>query len=203
VADETTTPEELVTPEAPTSPTQLPLALLTFLIGIVVGVAAVLLIILANSGTNSPLVVPSSKPGNITAEVDATLIDPIAEQSLQQAGIPGKISNIQVTFAEGAEMTITGQYQYSVLNIPVTQHFTIVLQPAAGACKLQLHIIKANYGGIPATSFATIFEKTINQRLQDAIPSTIENGKYSICMVGVHTHPNSVTINFVVTPRPA
>ncbi|TMD62436.1 MAG: hypothetical protein E6I91_15950 [Chloroflexi bacterium] len=218
MADETTTPHELVTPQTPTSSTQLlltspaepqprrrplriALALLTFLIGIIVGVAGVLLIILANSGMNPPVVTPPSEPGNITAQVDASLIGPIAEQSLAQAGIPGKISNIQLTFAKGDEMTITGQYQYSVLNIPITQHFTIVLQPRVDACKLQIHIIKANYGGIPATGFATIFQKTINQRMQDAIPSTIENGKYAICMVGVHTQPGSIAINFTVTPQ--
>lgn len=220
MADETTTPDELVTPETPTSSTQLHLtsssepqprrrplritfALLTFLIGIVVGVAAVLLIILANSGTNLPIVTLPSEPGNITTQVDAALISPIAEQSLAQTGIPGKISNIQVTFTNGAEMTITGQYQYSVLNIPITQHFTIVLQPGVDACKLQIHVIKANYGSIPVTGFATIFEKTINQKLQDAVPSTIENGKYAICVVGVHTRPNSIIINFKATPRPA
>ncbi|OLE06110.1 MAG: hypothetical protein AUG82_03890 [Ktedonobacter sp. 13_1_20CM_4_53_11] len=172
MADEPTAPGELVTPEGPTSPAKPPprrrplriaFALLTFLIGIVVGGAAVLLIIFAN----------------------------------------GKISNIQVTFAEGSEMTITGQYQYTVLNIPVTQQFTIVLQPGVDACKLQLHIIKANYGGIPVTGFATIFENTINQKLHDAIPSTIANGTYAICMVGVHTQPNSITINFTATPRSA
>ena len=166
-----------------------------------VGGAAVLLIIFANSGTNHPIVTHPSEPGNITAQVDASLIGPIAQQSLEQSGIPGKISNIQVTFAEGSEMTITGQYQYTVLNIPVTQQFTIVLQPGVDACKLQLHIIKANYGGIPVTGFATIFENTINQKLHDAIPSTIANGTYAICMVGVHTQPNSITINFKATPR--
>jgi len=210
MADEPTAPEELVAPEGPTSPAKPPprrrplhiaFALLTFLIGILVGGAAVLLIIFANSGTNHPLVTHPSEPGNITAQVDASLIGPIAQQSLKQSGIPGKISNIQVTFAEGSEMTITGQYQYTVLNIPVTQQFTIVLQPGVDACKLQLHIIKANYGGIPATGFATIFQKTINQRMQDAIPSTIENGKYAICMVGVHTQPGSIAINFTVTPQ--
>jgi hypothetical protein len=212
MADEPTAPGELVTPEGPTSPAKPPprrrplritFALLTFLIGIVVGGAAVLLIIFANSGTNHPLVTHPSEPGNITAQVDASLIGPIAQQSLEQSGIPGKISNINVTFAEGSEMTITGQYQYTVLNIPVTQQFTIVLQPGVDACKLQLHIIKASYGGIPVTGFATIFENTINQKLHDAIPSTIANGTYAICMVGVHTQPNSITINFTATPRSA
>lgn len=220
MADETTIPDELVTSRTSTSSTQLHLTsstepqprrrplritsvLLTFLIGIVVGVAAVLLIILANSGTNLPIVTPPSEAGNITAQVDAALISPIAKQSLVQAGIPGKISNIQVTLANGAEMNITGQYQYTVLNISITQHFTVAFQPGVHACRLQIHIIKADFGSIPVTGFATIFEKTINQKMQDAIPSTIENGKYALCMVGVHTRPGSITVNFTVTPGPA
>src|SRR5205807_10146674 len=154
MADEPTAPGELVTPEGPTSPAKPPprrrplritFALLTFLIGIVVGGAAVLLIIFANSGTNHPLVTHPSEPGNISAQVDASLIGPIAQQSLKQSGIPGKISNIQVTFAEGSEMTITGQYQYTVLNIPVTQQFTILHQPIIDAFKLQSDIINTYY----------------------------------------------------------
>ncbi len=210
------TPEESVSPEdtpAPTTPVpssakkrrplRIVLALLTFILGIAVGIAAVLLLILAMSGTNPPITTAPPQPGNITVQADATLIGPIAEKSLQDAGIPGKITNLQVQFDPGDQMTITGSYQYNVLSVPVTQNITIVLQPYADACNLQMHILKADYGSIPVTGFASIFEKQINDKLQQAIPSTVLKGSYALCLSSVNTQTGSIILAFSATPLPS
>src|SRR5437667_9023348 len=148
------TPEESVSPEEPPAPAapvpppakkrrplRIALALLTFILGIAVGIAAVLLLILAMSGTNPPITTAPPQPGNVSVQADATLIGPIAEKSLQEAGIPGTITNLQVQFDQGDQMTITGSYQYRVLGIPVTQNVSIVLQPYVDSCSLQMHIL--------------------------------------------------------------
>jgi len=213
----TTPPAEPSTsqPELPASATRVPppakkrrplriaLALLTFILGIAVGIAAVLLLILAMSGTNPPITTAPPQPGNITVQADATLIGPIAEKSLQDAGIPGKITNLQVQFDPGDQMTITGSYQYNVLSVSVTQNITIVLQPYADACNLQIRILKADYGGIPITGFASIFEKQINDKLQQVIPSTVLKGSYALCLSSVNTQTGSITLAFSVTPLPS
>ena len=184
-------------------PLRIALALLTFIIGIVVGIAAVLLLILAMSGTNPPITTSPPQPGNITIQADATLIGPIAEKSLQDAGIPGKITNLQVQFDPGDQMTITGSYQYDVLSVSVTQNITIVLQPYVDSCNLQVHIIQANYGSIPVTGFASIFEKQINDKLQQAIPSTVLKGSYALCLSSVNTQTGSIILAFSATPLPS
>ena len=167
------------------------------------GIAAVLLLILAMSGTNPPITTSPPQPGNITVQADETLIGPIAEKSLQEAGIPGKITNLQVQFALGDQMTITGAYQYNVLSVPVTQNFTIMLQPYVDSCNLQVHIIQANYGSIPVTGFASIFEKQVNDKIQQVIPSTVLKGSYALCTTGVHTQTGSIIVAFSVTPLPS
>src|SRR6266568_2481854 len=118
-------------------------------------------------------------------------------------GIPGKITNLQVQFDPGDQMTITGSYQYNVLSVPVTQNITIVLQPYADACNLQMHILKADYGSIPVTGFASIFEKQINDKLQQAIPSTVLKGSYALCLSSVNTQTGSIILAFSATPLPS
>src|SRR6266516_2759909 len=152
------TPEESVSPEdtpAPTTPVppsakkrrplRIALALLTFILGIAVGIAAVLLLILAMSGTNPPITTAPPQPGNITN----------------------------------------------------------VLQPYADACNLQMHILKADYGSIPVIGFASIFEKQINNKLQQVIPSTVLKGSYALCLSSVNTQTGNIILAFSVTPLPS
>ena len=209
--DEPTIPNEqaiaevpTLTPKAPSTkkrrPLRIALAVLTFLLGIVVGIAAVLLFFLALPSTNPPITVPPPQPGNVTIQADATLIGPIAEKSLQEAGIPGTITNLQVQFDQGDQITITGSYQYIVLGFPVTQNVSIVLQPYVGSCSLQMHILSANYGSIPITSFASIFENKMNSKLQQVMPSTVLNGSYAVCVSGVHTQTGNIILDITLTP---
>jgi hypothetical protein len=199
-------PEPPLTPKPPSSKKRgrfgpILLSLLFLLIGIIVGAGAVLLFFLATPSTNPPIAAPSPQPGNVSVQADATLIGPIAEKSLQEAGIPGTITNLQVQFDQGDQITITGSYQYNVLGFPVTQNVSIVLQPYAGSCSLQMHILSANYGSIPITSFASIFENKMNSKLQQVIPSTVLNGSYAVCVSGVHTQTGNIILDITLTPR--
>jgi hypothetical protein len=223
--DEPTVPNEQAIAEVPTIPTNptalqpepplthkppsskkrgrfgpIVLSLLFLLIGIIVGAGAVLLFFLGISGTNKPITTSPPQPGNISVQADATLIGPIAEKSLQEAGIPGTITNLQVQFDQGDQMTITGSYQYSVLGVSVTQNVTIVLQPYVESCSLQMHILSANYGNIPITSFASIFENKMNSKLQQLMPSTVLNGSYTVCISGVHTQTGNIILDITLTP---
>jgi hypothetical protein len=105
-----------------------------------------------------------------------------------------------VQFDQGDQITITGSYQYSVLSVSLTQNITIVLQPYVDSCSLQMHILSANYGSIPITSFVSIFESKMNSKLQQVVPSTVLNGSYSVCISDVHTQTGNIILDITLTP---
>ena len=178
------------------------LTAITFVIGIIVGIGAILLFLLVISGNRSPLPVASPTPGNVIVHADSTVIASVLQTSLRGAQIPGDISNIQVQFAQGDQMTVTGDYRYKILNANVTHPFTIVLQPLVNECQLQVHILKTDFGNIPITGLAALFEDKINRQLKpksNTLPGNIE-----YCIVNVRTDPTGlfVTLN-VVFPTPS
>jgi hypothetical protein len=167
------------------------LAAIAFVIGIIVGIGAILLFLLVISGNRSPLPVTTSPTsGNVTVHADSTVIASELQTSLRGAHIPGEISNIQVQFAQGDQITVTGVYQSKILNANVTHPLTIVLQPLVNNCRLQVHILKADFGNIPITGLAALFEDKINQQLKpksNTLPSNIE-----YCIVNVRTDPTGL-----------
>ena len=181
---------------------------LIFLIGIAVGIAAVLLFILLISGNQPPVPVARSAAsptaGHVIVQIDAATITPLVEQSLQAAVTPGNITNVQVQFAEGAQMTITGNYDYNVLNAQVSNPFTIELQPLVNECRVQVHILHADFARVPATRLAALFEDKLNQKLQSILPTTAGNITY--CLTAIHTDPAGLSATLAViflTPTPS
>jgi len=188
------------------------LAAITFVIGIAAGIGATLLFLLLISGNKAPLPVatPAASPtaGNVTVQADATLVASALQSALQDAQLPGNVSNIRVQFASGDQMTVTGDYMYKVLGLNVTNPFTLTMQPVVSQCQLQIHILQAHFANLPVTGLAALFEAKINQQL---ISATIAlPGHVQYCMVAVHTDPAtglSVTLNLVfptpnATPTP-
>src|SRR5438128_46932 len=100
------------------------------LLGILLGVLGLLLYALAISG-DQPLIVTPPPPtvGNIIVQADSTYLTHLVEQNLRAAGMPGNIRNVRVNLVHGAQMTITGDDQLSLLGIGVTRQFTFVVQP--------------------------------------------------------------------------
>ncbi len=197
-------------------PTQRPgcflLAAITFVLGIAAGIGVTLLFLLLISGNKAPLPLAtpaaSPTPGSVTVQADATLVASALQAALQDAQIPGNVSNIGVQFASGDQMTVTGDYIYKVLGLNVTNPFTLTMQPVVSQCRLQIHILQAHFANVPVTGLVALFEDKINQQLisaTSALPGHIE-----YCMVAVHTDPAtglSVTLNLVfptpnATPTP-
>lgn len=181
---------------------------LMFLVGIAVGVAAVLLFILLVSGNTSPLPAAtpaaSPTPGQVSVQADAATVAPLLEQSAQAAEIPGTITNVQVQFAVGAQMTITGNYEYIVLNAQVSNPFTIQFQLLANDCQLQIHVLHVDFARVPVTRLVALFEDKINQKLQPA--SNTIAGKVTYCLTAVHTDSAELSATFslvFLTPTPS
>jgi hypothetical protein len=170
------------------------------LIGIMVGVVGMLLFQLAIGGTKSPLPVPSPivPSGNVTVHADASVITPLLQDSVQQIDLPanGSVSNVQVQFTNGAQMTITGNYQVSLLGVPVTQPFTLDTQLLVANCQVQIHILQANFSNISITGLVSLFEDKINQKLAQLIPQKTLSGNVELCLINVATDTQGVNATF-------
>lgn len=183
------------------------LAAITLVIGIAVGIGATLLFLLVISGNKPllPVATPavSPTPGSVTVQADSTAVASALQAALQDAQIPGNTSNIQVQFASGDQMTITGDYVYKVLGVNVTNPFTLELQIVVNECQVQIHILHANFANLPVTGLVALFEDRINQKLRPS--SSTLPGKVEYCVVDVHTDPVtglSVTLDLVF-PNPS
>ena len=198
--------EALAPVKAPTQPRgsrgRLLLAAIAFVIGIAVGIGATLLFLVVISG-NKPLLpvatpVASPTPGSVAVQADSTVVASALQAALQDAQIPGNISNIQVQFASGDQMTMAGDYVYKVLGVNVTNPFTLELQIVVNACQLQIHILHANFANLPVTGLVALFEDRINQKLKPS--SSTLPGNIEYCIVDIHTDPLtglSVTLDLV------
>lgn len=168
------------------------------LLGILVGVLAILLYALTISGARS-FIVTTSLPGtgNIIVQADTTYLTDLVKQNLSTSGMPGDISNVSVSLISGAQMTITGNDRFSLFGIGVTRPFTLVVQPYVSACYLQMHVIHADVSDIPVTGLAQMFESSINAQLRSE--TTLPQG-FTYCAVGVRTEPSGMFITYSATP---
>jgi hypothetical protein len=174
------------------------------LIGIVLGVVGLLLFQLSIGGTRSPIPVTLTPvaSGNITVHADQSIITPLLQNSVQTIDLPanGSISDVQIQFTNGTQMNITGNYQVSVLGVPVTQPFTLDAQLLVDNCQAQIHILQANFSNISLTGLVSLFEDRINQKLAQLIPQNNLPGNIEFCLINIATDQQgiSATFNLVV-----
>jgi hypothetical protein len=169
-------------------------------VGFVLGVVAVLLFVLLIGGNKSPLQVatPSVSSGNVTVHADASIITPLLQNSVQQIVLPanGSVSNVQVQFTNGAQMTMTGNYTISVFGVPVTQPFTLDTQLVVNNCQLQIHVISADFSNISITGLVSLFEDKINQKLAQLVPQNNLPGNIELCLINLTTDAQGINATF-------
>lgn len=170
------------------------------LIGIVLGVVGMLLFQLSIGGNRTPLPVatPTVSSGNVTVHADASVITPLLQNSVQQIDLPanGSVSNVQVQFTNGSQMNITGNYQISLLGVPVTQPFTLNAQLVVNNCQLQIHILQANFSNISVTGLVALFEDKINQKLAQLVPQNNLPGNIELCLINLTTDAQGINATF-------
>ncbi len=177
-------------------------------IGIVLGVLGMLLFQLAIGGSKAPIPVSSTPvaSGNVTVHADQSIITPLLQNSVQQIDLPanGSVSNVQVQFTNGTQMNITGNYQVSLLGVPVTQPFTLDAQLLVVNCQAQIHILQANFSNISVTGLVSLFEDKINQKLAQLIPQNNLPGNVELCLINIATDAQGMnaTFNLVVPSSP-
>jgi hypothetical protein len=178
------------------------------LIGIVLGVVGVLLFLLSIGGIKSPVPVGPTPvaSGNVTVHADQSIITPLLQNSVQQIDLPanGSVSNVQIQFTNGTQMNITGNYQVSLLGVPVTQPFTLDAQLLVNNCQAQIHILQANFSNISVTGLVSLFEDKINQKLAQLVPQNNLPGNIELCLINVATDAQGInaTFNLVVPSSP-
>ena len=170
--------------------------IITLLIGVVLGIAAIFLYGL--SGEGQIVIVPVPAKGDIIVEVDKAFLTQLVTKNLRDSGLPGQIENVRVDLARGDQMTVNGDDRFSVLGIGVSKHFMLVIQPYIRSCILQIHVVHADFSGIPVTGFAQIFESHINQQLQKK-PQGLPSG-FQYCTTGVRTEPAGMFVTYSATP---
>jgi len=178
------------------------------LIGIVLGAVGMLLFQLSIGGSKSPITGAPTPvaSGNITVHADQSIITPLLQNSVQEIDLPanGSVSNVQVQFTNGTQMNITGDYQVSLLGVPVTEPFTLDTQLLVNNCQLQIHILQANFSNISVTGLVSLFEDKINQKLAQLIPQNSLPGNIELCLINVATDAQGInaTFNLVVLSSP-
>ena len=178
------------------------------LIGIILGAVGMLLFQLSIGGTRSPITntLTPVTSGNVTVHADQSAITLLLQNSVQAIDLPanGSVSNVQIQFTNGTQMNITGDYQISVLGVPVTHPFTLDTQLLVDNCQVQMHIIQANFSDISVTGLVSLFEDRINQKLAQLIPQNNLPGNIEFCLMNVSTDAQGInaTFNLVVPSSP-
>ena len=174
-------------------------ACIIFLVGLLCGVIGTFVLLFAVS-TDSPAVTNSPAPAtnDIVVQVGASYITHLVSNALQSSGLPGSIQNVQVTFVNGDQGTVSGEDQISVLGIGTSKHFTMVIQPFVAACQVKVHVLHADLGGIPATGFAPVFEGQINQRIPDNTSKL--PGGFTYCVTSVSTTLEGLSVTYSAKP---
>jgi hypothetical protein len=210
----TTPVEAQLTPGSTPSPTRqrnvsrIVLYAVFLLIGVVLGVVGMLLFLLSIGVTKSPIpnTLTPVASGNVTVHADQSIIIPLLQNSVQAIDLPanGSVSNVQIQFTNGTQMNITGDYQVSVLGVPVTQPFTLDAQLLVENCQVQIHILQANFSNISVTGLVSLFEDKINQKLAQLIPQNNLPGNIELCLTNITTDAQGInaTFNLVVPSSP-
>jgi hypothetical protein len=174
-------------------------AAVIFLFGLVIGIGGLVLYAII-SQSDRPLVAipPVSSQNAVHVQLSSTFITQLVKKNISAAGLPGKVSNVQVVLTKNGPMTITGDDQVDVLGLAIVKHFTVIVQPLVLACRPHVHVLHADMDGIPVTGFATSFESQIDQQIQINTKDLPQGFTY--CATGVQTEANALSVNVSATP---
>jgi hypothetical protein len=170
---------------------------IALLLGILIGILSLLLYGL--SGDGKLVAVPKAGSGNIIVEANKSFLTQIITYNLRQSGLPGTVQNVDVELSRNSQITVSADDVFTtILGIPISKRFTVVVQLFATSCYPQVHITHADLSGIPVTGFVQTFEGNINTQLREK-PSGLPNG-FNYCASGVRTEPGGAFITYQAIP---
>lgn len=175
----------------------------TFFLGFLVATLIVVIaaVVFLNSQPDRPplKVPPSTKDQTIIAQVSANYVSQVVKNKAQNSGLPGTVSNLQVTLQQGDQMTIEGDDTLTVAIFTTTKHFTLQVQLYADSCEMKVHVLHVDLAGIPGSdAFAGLFEDNMNRQTQLKSPNLPDGFTY--CMTNVRTQPDALFVTYTATP---
>jgi hypothetical protein len=169
-------------------------------LGIIVGAIPFLLIFLLGGGDRPALSSsPSSGKEAVVVQLSKTFLTQLIQKKADFTGVPGTVSNIQITTMQPNSITVTADDQMSVLGIGTTKQFTLVLQPVVSNCAMRMHVLHADLQGVPVTNIAASFEEQINQQLSQS-NSALPAG-FTYCAIRVRTEAQALIVSYSATPQ--
>lgn len=185
-------------PRSPKARRPLGCLLLTFLLGILVGaVGLAVFAVWFLGGDRSPVTqTPANQKDAIVVQFNYPFLSQILTKNIDAAAseLPGQVSNAQVSYQQNNQFAITGDDQITIFGFQTTKHFTLVMQPYVQDCKVQVRMIHADMGGIPATNFAADFEGKVNTYLQ-VDPARLLPG-FTYCATGASADENGIKVSY-------
>jgi len=170
----------------------------TFLLGLLLGGGAVLFYSLLIAHEGQPISSStSSGSGAIMIQVSSTYIAQLIEKNISSAGMPGTVRNVQVALVHKGPITVTGDDELELLGVGVSKQFRLTLQPLVRSCQVQVHVLRADMGGIPVTGFVALFENQIYQQLQVKPSDLLQRFKY--CATDVRTESHQLFVTYSPT----
>jgi hypothetical protein len=186
-------------PHKPRSAGRILLFIIAFIAGILVTLVGVFSYILFFAGSSHPVASSSSSAtGAILVQTKTAYMTEVVQKNLNAAGLPGQVTNAQVSFTNNGPMVITGNIQIGILGITTTRQLTVKLQPYISSCQLHLHVLEADLQGFPITSIVQSFEGQINNQMQ--IKATGLPTGFNYCVTDVHTDPTGLSLTYSATP---
>ncbi|MBV9615311.1 MAG: hypothetical protein JO031_07645 [Ktedonobacteraceae bacterium] len=176
------------------------LLIVAFLAGVLITFAGLFSYILffANGNTQPAVSPSSSAAAAILVETKTAYMTQVVQKNMNAPGLPGQISNAQVSFTHNGPMVITGNIQIGILGIGTTRQLTLALQPYISSCQLHLHVLRADLQGFPITVFVQAFEGQINSQMQMKVAGLPPGFNY--CVTNVHTEPDGLYLTYSATP---
>jgi hypothetical protein len=189
-------------PHQPRSAGRVILFIVAFFVGVLVTLAGMFSYILFfASGNTQPVASSSSSAtGAILVETKTAYMTQVVQKNISASapGLPGQISNAQVSFTHNGPMVITANIQFGLLGISTTRQLTLSLQPYISSCELHMHVVQANLQGFPITVFVQAFEGQINNQMQMKVAGLPPGFNY--CVTNVHTEPDGLYLTYSATP---
>ena len=175
------------------------LVIVAFILGIIVTLAGVFgYILFFANGHAQPAASPSSaSTPAILVQTKTAYMTQVVQKNMKTPGLPGQLSDAQVSFTHNGPMVITGNIQISILGISTTRQLTLALQPYISSCQLHMHVAQADLEGFPITVFVQSFESQINSQMQ--MSAGLPPG-FNYCVINVHTETDGLYLTYSATP---
>jgi hypothetical protein len=183
----------------PLSLKRITILIVAFVAGFLLALLGVLGYLLFFAADVAPIpTASSSKNGSISAQASSAFVTALIQKNINNAGLPGKVQNVQVSLTHNGPLIVTGDMHMNVLGVDTLRHMTVTLQPYISACQIHVHVLHVDVQGFPLPFLAQTVETKINQQMQLNV-SGLPAG-FTYCATNVHTETSGLFLTYAAVP---